>query len=195
MKSLSKNPVLEVIYKNTHQELIEQCREGNQRAQLEIYKIYHKAMYNTSLRILNRAVDAEDIMQDSFLDAFQHMHEYRGTANFGAWLKRIVVNNSLDSLKKNSGLTFVEEYDHQVPQEESGEEDISPKVDEIHRAINELPSDYRVVLSLYLLEGYDHDEIAEILNISNNTSRIRYFRAKKKLLENIKESRIRQFII
>jgi RNA polymerase sigma-70 factor (ECF subfamily) len=195
VESLSKNPVLEVIYKNTHQELIEQCREGNQRAQLEIYKIYYKAMYNTSLRILNRAADAEDIMQDSFLDAFQHMHEYRGTSNFGAWLKRIVVNNSLDSLKRNSGLTFVEEYDHQIPQEESGEEGISPKVDEIRHAINELPSDYRVVLSLYLLEGYDHEEIAEILNISNNTSRIRYFRAKKKLLEIIKESRIRQFII
>jgi RNA polymerase sigma-70 factor (ECF subfamily) len=186
---------LEVIYKNTHQELIEQCREGNQRAQLELYKMYYKAMYNTSLRILNRPADAEDIMQDSFLDAFQHLYEYRGTSNFGSWLKRIVVNNSLDALKKNSGLTFIEEYDHQIPLEESEEEDISPKVDEIRRAIDELPSDSRVVLSLHLLEGYDHEEIAEILNISNNTSRIRYHRAKKKLLEIIKESRIRQFII
>jgi RNA polymerase sigma-70 factor (ECF subfamily) len=106
-----------------------------------------------------------------------------------------VVNNSLDALKKNSGLTFIEEYDHQIPLEESEEEDISPKVDEIRRAIDELPSDSRVVLSLHLLEGYDHEEIAEILNISNNTSRIRYHRAKKKLLEIIKESRIRQFII
>ena len=186
---------MEVIYKNTHQELIEQCREGNQRAQLEIYKMYYKAMYNTSLRILNRPADAEDIIQDSFLDAFQHLHEYRGTSNFGAWLKRIVVNNSLDSLKKNSGLTFVEEYDHEIPQEESSEEDVAPKIEEIRHAAEELPSDMRVVLTLYLFEGYDHEEIAEVLNISNNTSRIRYHRAKKKLLEIIKESRIRKFII
>lgn len=186
---------MEVVYKNTHQELIEQCRQGNQRAQAELYKMYYKAMYNTSLRILNRTADAEDIMQDSFLDAFRHLHEYRGTANFGAWLKRIVINNSLDTLKKNSGLTFVEEYDHEIPLDDTEQEDISPRVEEIRLAIGELPSDLRVVLSLYLLEGYDHEEIAEILNISNNTSRIRYFRAKNKLLDIIKESRIRQFII
>jgi len=186
---------LEVIYKNTHQELVEQCREENPKAQLELYKMYVKAMYNTSLRIVGRPQDAEDIMQDSFLDAFRHLHEYKGTSSFGAWLRRIVVNNSLDALKKNAGLTFIEEYDHQIPQEETDEEDISLKVGEIHQAVNELPADYRVVLSLYLFEGYDHDEIAEILNISNNTSRIRYFRAKQKLLEIIKESRIRKYII
>ncbi len=186
---------MEVIYKNTHQELIEQCREGIQKAQLEIYKLYYKAMYNTSLRIIGRPQDAEDVMQDSFLDAFRHLHEYRGTSNLGAWLKRIVVNHSLDTLKKNAGLTFVEEYDHQIPQEEPDEEDISLKVEEIRQAVNELPADYRIVLSLFLFDGYDHDEISEILNISNNTSRIRYFRAKQKVMDIIKESRIRKFII
>ncbi|MBP6978108.1 MAG: RNA polymerase sigma factor [Bacteroidales bacterium] len=186
---------MEVIYKNTHQELIEQCREGDQRAQLELYKMYYKTMYNTSLRILGRPQDAEDIMQDSFLDAFRNLHEFRGTSTFGAWFRRIVINNSLDALKKNAGLTFIEEYDHQIPHEEQDDEDISLKVEEIRQAVGELPADYRIVLSLHLFEGYDHDEISTILNISNNTSRIRYFRAKQKLLEIIKESRIRKFII
>lgn len=186
---------MEVVYKNSHQELIEQCREGNQRAQLELYKMYYKAMYNTSLRIVNQTAAAEDIMQDSFLDAFRNLENYRGISSFGTWLRRIVINNSLDFLKKNAGLSFLEEYDQQIPQEEEDEEDFTPKIEEIRKAISELPDEYRLVLSLYLLEGYDHNEIGEILNISNNTSRIRFFRAKKKLLENIKESRIRKFII
>jgi RNA polymerase sigma-70 factor (ECF subfamily) len=186
---------LEVIYKNTLEDLIGLCREGNQRAQLEIYRMFYKAMYNTSLRIVNNAPEAEDIMQDSFLDAFQHLNELKGNAGFGSWLRRIVINNSLDALKKHTGLSFIEEYDHEIPAEEEQDDDVLARVDEIRKGISELPHDYRVVLSLYLLEGYDHDEIGDILKISSGTSRIRYFRARQKLLEIIRENRIRKFII
>jgi RNA polymerase sigma-70 factor (ECF subfamily) len=192
---MSKPDSLEIVYKNTQEDLIRLCQEGNQRAQLEIYKTYYRAMYNASLRIVNNTAEAEDIMQDSFLDAFQHLNEYKGTSSFGSWLKRIVINNSLDALKKNTGLSFVEEYDHEIPEEDDQEDDGSARVEEIKKGISELPDDYRVVLSLYLLEGYDHEEIGDILKISGNTSRIRYFRAKQKLLEIIRENRIRKFIL
>ncbi|MCK4678107.1 MAG: sigma-70 family RNA polymerase sigma factor [Bacteroidales bacterium] len=183
------------VYKNIHQDLIEACGKGNQKAQFEIYKLYYRSMYNVSLRIVNNTGEAEDIMQDSFLDAFGQLDKYKGTATFGAWLKRIVINNSLDVLRKNANLTFVEEYDYDMQEElEEETEYVDLKIDEIRKAMSALPDDYRVVLTLYLLEGYDHEEIGEILNISNSTSRIRYFRGKKKLRDILDESRIKNLL-
>ena len=91
---------MEAASVNIHQELIERCRKNDQKAQLEIYKLYYKPMYNTSLRILNHEAEAEDVMQESFLDAFRKIEEYKGEGSFGGWLRRIVVNNSIDTLKK-----------------------------------------------------------------------------------------------
>jgi len=183
-------------YKNIHQDLIDACKRGEQYAMYEIYKLYYKAMYNTSLRIVNNTAEAEDIMQDSFLDAFQQMERYQGTASFGAWLKRIVINNSLDALKKNRGLSFIEEYDTELPSEDEDDQDNTDfKVEEIIEAIEHLPDEYRIVLSLYLMEGYDHEEIGDILAISNNTSRVRFHRARKKLVEILQEARFKKMII
>ncbi len=142
-------------------------------------------MYNTSLRIAGNATDAEDIMQEAFLSAFKKMDTYSGQVSFGAWLKKIVVNRSLDHLKKKK--VHFEELDERVTEEvenplmEIREVDIN----KIKEAIFQLPEGYRVVLSLYLLEGYDHDEIAEILNISNSSSRSQLLRAKRKLRERL----------
>ncbi len=142
-------------------------------------------MYNTSLRIAGNATDAEDIMQEAFLSAFKKMDTYSGHVSFGAWLKKIVVNRSLDHLKKKK--VHFEELDERVTEEvenplmEIREVDIN----KIKEAIFQLPEGYRVVLSLYLLEGYDHDEIAEILNISNSSSRSQLLRAKRKLRERL----------
>ncbi|MCK5839421.1 MAG: RNA polymerase sigma factor [Bacteroidales bacterium] len=186
---------MEKVYTNIHQELIEACGKGDQKAQFEIYKLYYKSMYNVSLRIVNNTGDAEDIMQDSFLDAFGRLDQYKGRVAFGAWLKRIVINNSLDALRKNAHLTFVEEYDYDMQEEfEEETEYVDLKIDEIRRAMAALPDDYRVVLTLFLLEGYDHGEIGEILNISNSTSRIRYFRGKNKLRDILDESRIKNLL-
>ncbi len=142
-------------------------------------------MYNTSLRIAGNATDAEDIMQEAFLSAFKKMDTYSGQVSFGAWLKKIVVNRSLDHLKKKK--VHFEELDERVTEEvenplmEIREVDIN----KIKEAIFQLPEGYRVVLSLYLLEGYDHDEISEILNISNSSSRSQLLRAKRKLRERL----------
>lgn len=148
-------------------------------------------MYNTSLRIVNDTTEAEDIMQESFLDAFRRLDSYTGEGSFGSWLKRIVINNSLDSLRRTKESISIEEEEIDLPEtiEESREEELRFQVEEVKRAITQLPEDYRVVLSLFLLEGYDHEEISEILKISNNLSRTRFVRAKQKLLSILKETR------
>ena len=177
-------------YQNIHQDLINACRQGNAKAQFEIYKLYYKAMYNSSLRILNNTQEAEDVMQEAFLSAFDKIDSYKGEVSFGAWLKRIVVNKALDYLKRNKidALPLDEKID-QLSEEEDKNDTIETEnsVEEIKKAIEQLPSGYRIVLTLYLIEAYDHEEISEILNISASTSRSQYNRAKKKLIQILKD--------
>jgi len=171
---------LDTRFKNIHQEIIDRCREGDSKAQFQLYKLYYKAMYNVSLRIINDSMEAEDVMQEAFLSAFEKIETYKGEVSFGAWLKRIVINRSLDHLKKrkvqfeevNEKTTQISDYDF-----ETKEIDIQ----KIKKAIQNLPDGYRVVLSLFLIEGYDHEEISSILGISNSSSRTQLLRAKNKL--------------
>jgi RNA polymerase sigma factor (sigma-70 family) len=188
---LTKFPVLGAAYINIHQDLIDACKRGDRGSQFKIYKLYYKAMYNTSLRIVNDTAEAEDIMQESFLGAFQRIDSYTGEGSFGSWLKRIVINNSLDSLRRNKESISIEEEALDFPEivEESREEEIKLQADAIREVIGLLPEEYRVVISLFLLEGYDHEEISEILDISNNLSRTRFVRAKQKVLQLLKEKK------
>ncbi|MGB4293047.1 MAG: sigma-70 family RNA polymerase sigma factor [Bacteroidales bacterium] len=184
---------VDATYRNIHQDLIEGCKNGDQKAQFQIYKLYYKAMYNTSLRIVNDTMEAEDIMQESFLSAFEKIDTYSGTVSFGAWLKRIVINRSLDALNRRK-MFFEDIETHQGIIDTNGDEtmyvdDIDSKVEEVKKAIERLPDGYRIILSLYLIEGYDHDEIAEILSISSSTSRSQLSRAKQKLLNELKKNR------
>jgi len=176
----------EAAFKNIHQDLIDGCKTGDQKAQFQIYKLYYKAMYNTSLRIVSDSMEAEDIMQESFLSAFEKIDTYSGTVSFGAWLKKIVVNRSLDALSRKKAI-FEDIDSHIGIRDDSGDEaarneEIDVKVEEVKEAIDRLPDGYRIILSLYLLEGYDHDEIAEILGINSSTSRSQLSRAKQKLI-------------
>jgi len=188
---------LEGTYINIHQDLIDACRKNDRGAQFKIYKLYFKSMYNTSLRIVNDPAEAEDIMQESFLDAFQRINSYTGQGSFGSWLKRIVINNSLDMLRRNREMIPIEHetLDFDVQEEEVTHEEIHLQVAEIKNAIHELPEDYRLIVSLFLLEGYDHDEISQILNISNQLSRTRYSRARQKLLSILKERKLKRSFI
>jgi len=184
----------EATFRNIHQDLIDGCREGDQKAQFQVYKLYYKAMFNTSLRIVSDSMEAEDVMQEAFLSAFEKIHTYSGSVSFGAWLKKIVVNRSLDALSKRKAI-FEDIELHTGIHDDSGEEisykeDVESKVEEVKNAIERLPEGYRVILSLYLIEGYDHDEIAEMLNISSSTSRSQLSRAKQKLVSELKEKKI-----
>jgi RNA polymerase sigma-70 factor (ECF subfamily) len=177
---------MEASFINIHQSLIDECKLGDQKAQFKIYKLYYKAMYNTSLRIVGDITDAEDIMQESFLSAFEKIETYSETVAFGAWLKKIVVNRSLDYVNKKKMIfeDIESHYDiaENVHYEHVVEDETSSKVEQVKEAIKKLPEGYRIILSLYLLEGYDHEEIAEIMKISCNTSRSQLSRAKQKLI-------------
>ena len=163
--------------------LVEACKRGNEDAYMEVYRRYYRNMYNVALRILNDTAEAEDVMQESFLGAFNKLETFSGTVAFGAWLKKIVVNRALDVIKTRKALISIDQVPD-ITEEEVTEEYLAYKdmnVQSVKEAIFSLPEGYRVVLSLYLIEGYDHDEIAQILNISNATSRTQYHRARKKL--------------
>jgi RNA polymerase sigma-70 factor (ECF subfamily) len=172
---------LNALYKNIHQDLIDRCKRGDREAQFSLYKLYYKSMYNTGLRIVGNENDAEDIMQESFLNAFRKINTYEGKVSFGAWLKKIVINRSLDYLKKRK--IIFEEINEKLIDEEDNPftEEREINVQRIRAAVMRLPEGYRVVFSLYYLEGYDHDEIATILKITPGCSRTQLLRAKKKL--------------
>jgi RNA polymerase sigma factor (sigma-70 family) len=145
-------------------------------------------MYNTAIRIVNDSAQAEDIMQEAFLEAFRQIDSYRAESSFGSWLKKIVINKSIDEIRKAKDVISIDEADIEVAdvkEDEDYMQVLSTRVEEIRKAIHALPDSYRIILSLYLLEGYDHEEIAQVLDISYNLSRTRYSRARKKLLEYI----------
>ena len=150
-----------------------------------LYDRYAKAMYNTALRITANKADAEDVLQESFTDAFLQLRSFENRASFGAWLKQIVVFKSVALLKKRR-LIFTEieqETEELVEEIVQDEQELEFTVAGIKKAMHELPNGYRTVLSLYLLEGYDHEEIADILQISHSTARTQYKRGKQKLLQ------------
>ena len=181
---------MENKYINIHQDLLDRCMEGDKKAQFEIYRLYYKSMYNSSLRIVGIPEEAEDIMQESFLTAFRKLKTYSGDVSFGAWLKKIVINRSLDALRKRKVL--FEELHVELPVVSEPEPEVaSITVEEVKSAINSLSDGYRTILSLILLEGYDHEEVSEILGIKNVTSRTQFSRARQRLREILTDNRKR----
>ena len=178
---------MEVDYINIHREIVDRCKSGDKIAFKELYDLYSKAMFNICYRITNDRFEAEDVLQEAFVSAFKNIGTFRAEASFGAWLKKIVVNRSVNHVKKRKlEMTPLEEnmdtaeanYNDKVL-DDPGK--FTYNIEMIKKAVNLLPDGYRMVLSLYLLEGYDHAEIAQILDISESTSKSQYNRAKKKL--------------
>ncbi|MBO7495201.1 MAG: RNA polymerase sigma factor [Salinivirgaceae bacterium] len=175
---------MESNYVDINSRLIDECRNGSSKAQFEIYKLYYKAMYNTCLRFVRDSMEAEDVMQEAFLAAFRNIDSFRGEVSFGAWLKRIVVNRSLDALRrKRLDLDPIEEGRMVIDTDDYTDDETVYKVEQVKKAIASLPDSYRVLLTLHLIEGYDHEEIAQIMEMSNAAVRTAYSRARKKLQE------------
>ncbi len=174
---------------NIHQDLISRCVAGDQEAHYQLYKLYSKAMYNTAWRITNDPDDAEDVLQEAFISAFRNLRHFRQDATFGSWLKKIVVNKAINFLKRKKMESIPEDENWDLAEKEQEEYAEPLTVERVKRAIQQLPDGYRSVLSLYLLEGYDHQEIAQILGITESTSKSQFNRSKKKLREllNMKE--------
>ena len=164
--------------------LIQALVRGDRHAQMDVYKRYYHAMYNTALRIVKDEWEAEDLMQESFIDAFEKIDTFQGRATFGSWLKRIVINKCLNFLKKRR-IEMVDIDENQwdsIPQaEETKVRPLQVSKEVILESIKELADGYRVILTLYLIEGYDHTEIADIMGIGKSTSRSQFNRARNKL--------------
>lgn len=180
---------LEAVYVDKHYDLVVECKQGSKKACYELYKLYAKAMLNVAFRIVGNIAEAEDVLQEAFLDAFAKVKDFRQDTTFGLWLKQIVVNRAINLLRKrklelieleSEMLENIADYDFE------DETEIQYRAARVKEAIKELPEGYRLVISLYLLEGYDHEEIGQILNIAENTSRTQFLRAKRKLIDVLK---------
>ena len=169
---------------NLHDDLIARCREGDRRAFKRLYDLYSKAMYNVAYRITADQDDASDVLQEAFISAFGHLDSYRGDATFGSWLKRIVVNKAINLIRKRKEERLDENDERDIADEPEIEVEVDDQtVERVKSAIRQLPEGYRTVLSLYLIEGYDHQEISEILSVSVSTSKSQLNRARNKLKE------------
>jgi len=177
---------LEAVFVDKHYNLVVECKQGSKKACYELYKLYSKAMLNVAFRIVGNIAEAEDVLQESFLDAFNKVKDFRQDTTFGLWLKQIVVNRAINLLRKRK-LELIdldgEQIENIAEEEAEDDEETKYKAAIVKEAIKELPEGYRLVISLYLLEGYDHEEIGQILNITENTSRTQFLRAKRKLIE------------
>jgi len=169
--------------------LVQQCINGETASYRLLYQRYAKAMYNTALRMLNKVADAEDVLQESFTDAFLQLEHFQNRATFGAWLKQIVIHKCINHLKKSkTGLVGIDSLENSpADADEPVNNDIELNVEVVKRGIAQLADGYRTVLTLYLFEGYDHEEIAAILNLQPSSVRTQYIRAKQKLLQLIKK--------
>ena len=185
---MSENETIEI-----HKSLINRCKYKDRQAQFDIYRFYSNAMYNTALRILNDTAEAEDAMQDAFLKAFQSIHDFRFESTFGVWLRKITINICLDILRKRK-MVFEEIADkHNVVEEDvffDFNDEAEILIEKIKTVMKKLPDKHRIILSLHLFEGFDYEEIAQITGISSASSRSQFFRARKKLIEELQKTKI-----
>ncbi len=176
---------------DTRKELIEACKSGNRYAQKKLYEDYCDAMYTVCYRMVQNHDDASDILQNAFISIFNNIDKFKYESTPGAWIKRIVVNHCMNHFRGRK-VQYEELKDYDAADEEAPIE-IGPELLEINaikKAINSLSDGYRSVVNLYLIEGYDHKEIAQILGITENTSKTQYHRAKKKLRQLLEEYKI-----
>jgi len=179
------------LTKQNIESLLALCQEGNRLAQLEVYNRYQHAMFNTSLRIVKDAATAEDVMQESFITAFEKLSSFKGEASFGSWLKRIVVNNSISQYRKSQRFTSIPDHTYietevDITMEGLSEEEYANlKVKQLLSCMDQLHDSYREILTLHFIEGYDYEEVCEILKISYANCRTLISRAKDSLRKKI----------
>lgn len=171
------------------EDLLSRCRKHNQQAMLEVYNICAIPVYNASLHIVTNEFEAEEIMQDSILKAFDNIDRFLGTEkDFIAFVKRIAINKSIDVFRKNSKTPLFTEVDNEAEKIKDDNEETSFSLEFIKEKINHLPDGYRMVINLHLIDEMDFDEIAEIMNIKPSSVRAHYSRAKEKLRKELRIS-------
>ncbi|REE79928.1 RNA polymerase sigma-70 factor (ECF subfamily) [Lutibacter oceani] len=167
--------------------IVNDCKLNKAKAQMQLYDMYCDAMFIIAQRYVKDNFVAEDIMQDAFIKVFKNIKKFKGEVTIGAWIKKIVINQCIDYLKKKRiELVAIEENNIAIADESDWTVNEEVNINIVTSAINKLPEKYKVVLNLYLIEGYDHQEIAQILNITEVTSRSQLMRGKNKLKSQLK---------
>lgn len=171
--------------------LIDACKKGNSLAFTQLYNLYNKEVFNSILRLLNNVTEAEDLLQESFLAAYQNLSKFEAHSNFRAWLKRIAINKTISFLRKKK-IEFNEWNDNIESTDETFDESkFSFQVQSIQQAIEQLPYSYKAIVQLYVLDDIPQEEIGQMLGLSHNTVRTQYHRAKQKILQILqKESNV-----
>lgn len=171
-----------------HKHLIEQGQQGDEMALEELYRLYARAMYNICRRMMGDEEEAKDILQESFIDAFQKLPTLREVNTFSLWIKRIVTNKCINALRKKRIVTTELKENWDIAEMDNDEFDYGKfQVHQVMAAIDDLPNGCRTVLSLYLFEGYDHKEISQILSISESASKAQYCKAKARIRNQLNE--------
>jgi len=182
---------LQTGQKSIHTYLILKSQEGDRRAQNELFKLYANAMYNISRRMMGDEDDAKDVLQDAFIHAFTKIKGLREVETFPAWIKRIVINHCINALKKKSiPISDIDEEGDFPEEDHSSYQEKNYEVNKILKAIDRISEGCKTVLNLYLFEGYDHKEIAQILNISESASKAQYSKAKAKVRKILEEEKL-----
>lgn len=165
--------------------IIKRCKKGDQKAQFELYQNYVDSIYNIAMRFFNNKMDAEDIVQETFIQAFKQIGTLKDENAFGGWLKRITTNKSISELRKRK-IIFdnIDETAYNTDYDDNINESIDPKL--VNDAIKELPVPFRTIVNLHVFGGKKHKEISEILNITESTSKARYRKAKSLLANKLK---------
>lgn len=168
--------------------ILVKAQKGHLKSQMSLYDQNYKAVFNSCYRVLLNKEDAEDVTHDTFISVFEAKPSEQNIDNTMAWLRRIGINKSLDYLRRQEKFEFTNEIEDIIEQKEinngkneSENEYLNLEPEKIYKGIHQMPKQYRLVLNLYLIEGFDHSEISQILNINTSTSRSQLTRAKRKL--------------
>jgi RNA polymerase sigma-70 factor (ECF subfamily) len=170
------------------EEIIYKCREGNSGAQTALYRLFSAKMYGVCLRYAKDTGDAEDILQEGFLRVFTKINQFEFKGSFEGWMRRIMVNTALEKFRKHDRLYPVEEMRIYESTEFVEETISSITAGDLMRIIQELPPRYRMVFNLFAIEGYSHQEISEMMNISEGTSKSNLSRARVILQKSVEEN-------
>lgn len=174
------------------EELINNCKKGNRKAQEQLYRDYSRVLFGVCLKYSRNKTEAEDNLHDSFMTIFKKIDQFNFKGSFEGWIKRITVNTVLQKYRKETSLSLVPDNIEQEVEVDSGYLDIS--LPTLLKYIQDLPNKYRLTFNMYVLDGYSHSEISELLGTSTGTSKSNLARARMILRDKI-ESDMKQKVI
>lgn len=171
---------------STEEEIIEGCIKKKHRAQKKLYEKYYRRMLGICLRYCSHTDEAQDVMLTGFMNIFTKIDSFKSSGSFEGWMKRIMVNTAIDNFRKNKkhlNQSDIADFENDLKFDDHFPENIS--AGEIMCLVQNLPTGYKIVFNLFAIEGYEHNEIAEMLGVSVNTSKTQLFKARKMLQKSL----------